>query len=84
MGGSGPTSGLRCEEAREELYPRLWGLRVVCVLRNTWQPAVKVNGPNGAALGRCCRAISDRIVIGARGFGPGRCWTQKSNAEANN
>ena len=46
-----------------------------CVLRNTWQPAVKVSGPNGTAWGRCCRAISDRIVIGARAL-PGRGLTK--------
>eukprot|EP00966_Prymnesium_polylepis_P048732 1128181-Prymnesium_polylepis.1 len=60
MGGSGPTSGLRRHGGSFTLACG------ACVLRNTWQPAVKVSGPNGAALSRCCRAVSDRIVIGAR------------------
>jgi hypothetical protein len=70
MSGLGPGPG------RFSRHRRSFSLACgACVLRSTWQPAVKVNGPNGTALGRCCRAISDRIVIGARAL-PGRRLTQ--------
>jgi hypothetical protein len=57
--GSGPGPG------RLRRHGRSFSLACgACGLRNTWQLAVKVSGPNGTCLGRCCRAISDRIEIG--------------------
>ena len=70
MSGSGPGPG------RLGRHRRSFSLSCgACVLRSTWQPAVKVSGPHGTALGQCCRAISDRIVIGARA-GPATHLTQ--------